>query len=175
VSGSQYEEIESLLGFFSNTLALRTDLSGDPTFTELLARVKLSTLGALAHQELPFEKLVEALNPERTRSHSPLFQVLFGYDVTGAETRSLAGAPVERLRVPGWEWSRFDLSIVLHDLPDGSLRAQVGYSTDLFDQTTIERMLGHFERLLAGVGDRPTQLISRLPLLTDDEHRLMLG
>jgi amino acid adenylation domain-containing protein len=175
VSGRQYEEIESLLGFFSNTLALRTDLSGDPTFIELLARVKLSTLGALAHQELPFEKLVEALNPERTRSHSPLFQVLFGFDVSGAETRNLAGAPVERLRVPGWEWSRFDLSIVLHDLPDGSLRAQVGYSTDLFDQTTIERMLGHFETLLAGVGDGPTQLISRLPLLTDDEHGLMLG
>ena len=175
VSGRQHEEIESLLGFFSNTLALRTDLSGDPTFTELLARVKLSTLGALAHQELPFEKLVEALNPERTRSHSPVFQVLFGYDVIGSETRTLAGAPVERLRVPGWEWSRFDLSIVLHDLSDGSLRAQVGYSTDLFDHATIERLLGHLDTLLAGAGEHPGQRISRFPLLTEDEHRLMLG
>jgi amino acid adenylation domain-containing protein len=175
VSGRHYEEIESLLGFFSNTLALRTSLSGDPTFIELLARVKLTTLGALAHQELPFEKLVEALNPARTRSHSPLFQVLFGYDVVGSEPRALTGAPVERLRVPGWEWSRFDLSIVLHDLPDGSLRAQVGYSTDLFDHATVERALGHLTELLAGVGEDPGRPISRLPLLTEHEHRLMLG
>src|SRR5207302_6467672 len=81
VSGRHLEEVQPLLGCFSNTLALRTDLSGDPTFTELLSRVKLTALGALAHQELPFEILVEVLGPDRARSHSPIFHVLFGYDI----------------------------------------------------------------------------------------------
>ena len=110
VSGREHEETASLLGYFSNTLALRTDLSGDPTFAELLARVKLTTLEARAHQELPFEKLVEVLNPARDQSHSPIFQVLLGFDVA-QDAPTLAGHTLEQLPVPGWQWSRFDLSI----------------------------------------------------------------
>ncbi|MDQ6818321.1 MAG: condensation domain-containing protein, partial [Actinomycetota bacterium] len=112
-SGRHHEEISSLLGFFSNTLALRSDLSGDPTFSELLGRIKLTTIEAQIHQELPFEKLVEALNPDRAQSHSPVFQVLLGYDVAPARPPSLRGHTLEQLSPPGWSWSRFDLSIVL--------------------------------------------------------------
>src|SRR4051794_527284 len=133
-SGRHYEETEFLLGYFSNTLPLRTDLSGDPTFAELLGRVKVTTLEALTYQELPFEKLVQVINPERAKSHSPLFQVMFGYDVVGSDQRTLAGVPAERLPIPRWEGARFDLSIVLRELPDGSLNMHLGYSTDLFDQ-----------------------------------------
>jgi amino acid adenylation domain-containing protein len=172
-SGRHHEETEKLLGFFSNTLALRTDLSGDPTFTELLGRVRATVLGALAHQELPFEKLVEVVNPERSRSHSPLFQVLFGYDIAAA-AQTVGGHELERLPVPGWNWSRFDLDMVLRDNPDGSLRADVGYSSDLFDSRTIDRLLGHFQTLLQSVAADPDQHISRLEILTADERDLML-
>ena len=96
VSGRHHDETAKLLGFFSNTLPLRTDLSGDPTFAELLQRVKATMLGALAYQELPFEKLVEVLNPERSRSHSPLFQVLFGYDIVSTQPQRIAGHELER-------------------------------------------------------------------------------
>ena len=174
VSGRHYEEIAPLLGFFSNTLALRTDLSGDPTFAELLSRVRLTMLGALAHQELPFEKLVEVLNPERARSHSPVFQVLFGYDAVSSPQRTVAGAPAQKLPVPGWEVARFDLSIIVHDLPDGSLQIHTGYATDLFDAATIQRLVGHLETLLDAAGRDPERRLSRLPLLTDAERRLML-
>jgi amino acid adenylation domain-containing protein len=174
VSGRHHEEIAPLLGFFSNTLALRTDLSGDPSFAELLERVRETMLGALTYQELPFEKLVEELNPERARSHSPIFQVLFGYDIVGSRRRSLAGASAEQVPVPGWESARFDLSIIVHDLPDGDLHLNVGYSTDLFDSTTIERLIGHLRTLLEAAGRDPDQRLSRLPILTEQERRTML-
>jgi amino acid adenylation domain-containing protein len=174
VSGRQYEETADLLGFFSNTVALRTDLSGDPTFTELLHRVKATVLGALAHQELPFEKLVEVRNPERSRSHSPLFQVLFGYDIASPEPQRIAGHELEPLPVPGWNWSRFDFEMVLRDTPTGSLHAYVSYASDLFDPSTIDRLLGHFQTLLRSVAADPEQHISRLEILTTHERQLML-
>jgi amino acid adenylation domain-containing protein len=174
VSGRHHEETAELLGFFSNTLALRTDLSGDPTFAELLQRVKTTVLGALAYQELPFEKLVEVLNPERSRSHSPLFQVLFGYDIVSTQPAQIAGHELEPLPIPGWNWSRFDFSMVLRDTPGGSLHTHVGYASDLFDSSTIDRLLGHFQTLLASVASDPEQHISRLELLTPHERRLML-
>ena len=98
ISGRHHEELEPLIGFFSNTLVLRTDLSGDPTFGELVGRVKVSSLSAQAYQELPFEKLVEALNPERTTSYSPLFQVLLGFDVAPSAEPTLAGTTLEGCR-----------------------------------------------------------------------------
>jgi amino acid adenylation domain-containing protein len=173
VSGRQHEEIATLLGFFSNTLALRTDLSGDPTFAELLARVKRDTLEARAHQELPFERLVEALNPERSQSHSPIFQVLFGFDVP-APAPTLAGHTLEQLPVPGWHSSRFDLSIVVREREDGSLHAQLEYSTDLFEASTIERLIGHYKTLLGAAAVDPRQRISELALLVPAERRQML-
>ncbi len=166
VSGRHYEEIGPLLGFFSNTLALRTNLGGDPTFSELLARVKVTLLGGLAYQELPFEKLVQELNPERARSHSPIFQVLFGYDVVSGREQEFAGALARREEaMPGWESARFDLSIIVHDRPDGSLHLHVGYSTDLFDAGTILRLLGNLRAVLAGASGRPDRPISELELL----------
>jgi amino acid adenylation domain-containing protein len=174
VSGRHREEIAPLLGFFSNTLALRTDLSGDPSFAELLERVRETMLGALAYQELPFEKLVEVLNPARARSHSPIFQVLFGYDIVSSRQRSLAGATVEQVPVPGWESARFDLSIIVHDLPGGGLHLNVGYATDVFDRSTIERLIGHYTTLLDAVGHDQGQRLSALPILTARERETML-
>jgi amino acid adenylation domain-containing protein len=174
-SGRHHEETADLLGFFSNTLALRSDLSGDPTFAELLQRVKIGVLEAQAYQELPFERLVEALNPQRSRSHSPVFQVLLGYDVSPSQPPALAGTALEQLPVPGWRWSRFDLSIVLRDLPDGSLRAQVEYATDLFDTATIERLIGHYKTLLGAVGSDCERPLSELPILTALERDTMLS
>ncbi len=173
-SGRHHEETAHLLGFFSNTLAMRTDLSGDPTFETLLQRVKATILEAQIHQELPFERLVEALNPQRSQSHSPIFQVLFGYDVAPAQPPKLAGRELEALAIPGWQWSRFDLSIVARELPDGSLRAQLEYATDLFDATTIERTIGHYTTLLSAVCRDAGQPLSRLALLTDEERHTML-
>ncbi|MDQ6606641.1 MAG: amino acid adenylation domain-containing protein [Actinomycetota bacterium] len=173
-SGRHYEEVTHLLGCFSNTLALRTDLSGDPTFAELLSRVKETSMEAQIFQELPFEKVVEALNPERAQSHSPVFQVLLGYDVAPAQPPELAGRPLQRLPVPGWEWSRFDLSIILRDLDDGALRGELEYTTDLFDSSTIERFIGHYRTLLEGVLRDPQQRISELPLLTAREREQVM-
>jgi amino acid adenylation domain-containing protein len=172
-SGRHHEETARLLGFFSNTLALRSDLSGDPTFAELLQRVKATTLEAQIHQELPFEKLVEALNPHRSQSYSPVFQVLLGYDVSSEPPR-LAGMVLERLPVPGWQWSRFDLSIVLRELADGSLQAQLEYATDLFDGSSIDRLIGHYATLLEAVGRDCERRLSTLPLLTTGERDLLL-
>jgi amino acid adenylation domain-containing protein len=173
VSGRQHEEIAPLLGFFSNTLALRTDLSGDPAFAELLARVKLGTLEARAHQDLPFEKLVEVLNPKRSQSHTPIFQVLFGFDVASGAPK-LAGCTLEQLPVPGWEWSRFDLSIVVRERQDGSLKAQLEYATDLFEAGTIERLIGHYQTILSSVAAGPDQRLSELSILMPAERRQML-
>jgi surfactin family lipopeptide synthetase A len=173
VSGRQHEEIAPLLGFFSNTLALRTDVSGDPTFADLLARVKLDTLKARAHQELPFERLVEALNPDRSQSHTPIFQVLFGFDVA-APAPTLNGHTLEQLPVPGWHSSRFDLSIVMREREDGSLHGQLEYSTDLFEASTIERLICHYKTLLGAAVEDPRQRISELALLAPAERRQML-
>jgi amino acid adenylation domain-containing protein len=173
VSGREHEETASLLGYFSNTLALRTDLAGDPTFAELLERVKATTVEARAHQELPFEKLVEVLNPERNQSHTPIFQVLLGFDIA-PDAPTLADSTLEQLPVPGWQWSRFDLSIILREREDGSLHAQLEYATDLFDASTIERLIGHYRTVLAAVGRGPEQRLSELPILTSAERALML-
>ncbi|HLJ02693.1 MAG TPA: amino acid adenylation domain-containing protein [Solirubrobacteraceae bacterium] len=173
-SGRQYEETTGLLGFFTNWLVLRTDLSGDPTFAELLSRVKLTTLEAQIYQELPFERLVEALNPERVQSHSPLFQVLFSHDIAPAESPRIAGRVLEQMPLPGWEWARLDLSVFLRELPSGDIQATLEYATDLFDDSTIARMFGHYTTLLEGVLRDPGQRLSQLPLLTAAERELML-
>src|ERR687885_401863 len=146
IANRNRHEIEGLIGFFVNSLVLRTDLSGNPTFLELLGRVREVALRAYAHQDLPFEKLVEELHPERNLSYHPLFQVVF----------SLQNTPIEALELPGLTLSRldfdnpsakFDLEFHMWESPEG-LRGQVVYSTDLFDDTTITRMLGHFQTLL---------------------------
>ena len=171
VAGRRQRETEELIGLFVNTLVLRTDLSGDPVFTELLARVREVTLGAYAHQDVPFEQLVSELHPERSLAHSPLFQVML----------VLQNAPAGALHIPGLEpepldvasgASKFDLTVTL--LEDGAELAGVAeYNPDLFDAATIRRLTGHFEVLLraaAGPGGR----LSELPLLTAPERRQLL-
>jgi amino acid adenylation domain-containing protein len=175
VSGRHHDEVQSLLGYFSNTLAVRCDLSGDPAFSELLARVKTTMLEAQIFQELPFEKVVEVLNPERAQSHSPIFQVLLGFENAPSKAPTLGGASLHVLPVPGWEWSRFDLSIVLGEEHDGSLRVDVEYATDLFDAATIARLVEHLRTLLQGAADNAGCRLSELPILREAERRKLLS
>ncbi len=168
-------ELEGLIGFFVNALALRGDLSDDPSFERLLDRVREESLGAYDHQDLPFEKLVHELQPERDLSRSPLFQVLL----------QLQNAPVERLELPGLVLSpvtressnaKFDLILNLFEGPfeNRALFAQWRYRTDLFDRSTVERMGRHLAGLLAAAADDPGRPISRLPLLAPGERHQLL-
>jgi len=172
IANRNRSEIEGIIGFFVNSLVLHTDLSGNPTFRELLNRVREVTLGAYAHQDLPFEKLVEELHPERDLSRHPLFQVVF----------SLQNTPIEALELPGLTLSLFefdsktakvDLEFHLWRGLEG-LKGQVVYSTDLFDQSTITRMLGHFQTLLESIVTNPEQRLSDLSLLTVRERQQLL-
>lgn len=165
-------ELEGLIGFFVNSLVLRTDISGNPTFWELLERVRDLTLAAYAHQDLPFEKLVEELRPIRDSSRNPLFQVVF----------ALQNTPVEVLKLPGLTLSlfpfetgtaRFDLEFHVCKYLD-TLKCTVVYSTDLFEPATITRMLGHFQTILAGIVANPGQQVANLPLLTAEERHQLL-
>jgi amino acid adenylation domain-containing protein len=165
-------EIEGLIGFFVNTLVLRTDTSDNSTFRELLRRVREVTLGAYAHQDLPFEQLVEELQPQRDLSHAPLFQVMF----------VLQNAPMSELELPGLTLSslesnsgsaKFDLTLYLEETASG-LRGTWEYNTDLFEAATIERMTAHLQTILEGIVANPEQHLSDLPLLTEAERQRLL-
>jgi len=164
-------ELERLLGFFVNTLVLRTDLSGDPSFRELLRRVREVALEAYAHQEVPFEQLVEALGVGRDLSRTPLFQVLLVFQNAPLPALEFGGLTVSPVYVDN-QTSKFDLSLYLTETPDG-LSAAMEYSTDLFDHATIVRLAEHFQTLLAGVAADPDQRLSALPLLTESEAQLL--
>ncbi|HYH82011.1 MAG TPA: amino acid adenylation domain-containing protein [Longimicrobium sp.] len=172
VAGRMRSEVEGLIGFFANTLALRTDLSGDPAFRELLRRVREATLGAYEHQELPFERLVAELAPERSLSHTPVFQVTISVDGERPSELAFAGASVAPLEVVQ-PVSRFDLSLFVVQSA-GAWRAAAYYRTDLFDRATLERMLGHLERVLEQVAADPDVRLSALELPGRAERRLVL-
>ncbi|HEU4884734.1 MAG TPA: amino acid adenylation domain-containing protein, partial [Longimicrobium sp.] len=172
IAGRTRGEVEELIGFFVNTLVLRTDLSGDPRFREVLGRVRAVTLGAYEHQEVPFEKLVAELQPERSLSHSPLFQVMFTLQDAGGPGGGLAGLKVGGVG-EAMEVAKFDLSLALAATPRG-LRGALNYSTDLFDRGTIERMLGHLERVLEQVAADADVRLSRLELLGEAERALVV-
>ncbi|MEG3890353.1 amino acid adenylation domain-containing protein [Microcoleus sp. Z1_A1] len=165
-------EIEGLIGVFVNTLVLRTDVSGDPTFRELLQRVREVTLGAYAHQDLPFEKLVEELQPDRSLSYNPVFQVMFQLQNNPMPPLDLPGLTLSLLDVET-NTTQFDLSLDLEELGE-RLQASVEYSTDLFDRATITRMLGHLQTLLEGIVPNPEQRLWSLPLLTAVEKQQLL-
>ena len=165
-------EIEGLIGVFVNTLVLRTDVSGDPTFRELLQRLREVTLGAYAHQDLPFEKLVEELQPERSLSYNPVFQVMFQLRNNPMPPLDLPGLTLSLLEVET-NTTQFDLSLDLEEVGE-RLQASVQYSTDLFDRATITRMLGHLQTLLEGIAANPEQRLSSLPLLTAAEKQQLL-
>ena len=172
IAGRNQLETEGLIGFFVNTLALRTDLSGDPTFAELLARVREVTLGAYAHQEVPFEKLVEEFRPERDLGHSPLFQVMFALQNTKPVDLALPGLTVSSLETPR-STTKFDLSFVLVDTEAG-LTGELEYNTDLFDRATVQRLLEHFSTLMARVVAAPDERLGDVSLLGDEERRTLL-
>ena len=172
IAGRNRAEVEKLIGFFVNTLVMRTDLSGDPSFRELLARVRETAMGAYAHQDLPFEKLVEELRPDRDLSRNPLFQVMLVLQnlPTGSQKLGDIDATPFGAGVPS---AKFDITLIASEVSDG-LRVTIVYSTDLFDAATIERMLGHFEVLLEGVVEDPATRVSQLPLLTEEEEQKLL-
>ncbi len=171
VANRNREETEGLIGFFVNTLVLRTDFSGEPTFRDLLARVREVVLGAITHQDVPFEKLVEELQPQRSTSHSPLFQVVFAMDYAPANAQ-LAGLRHDRVDFD-IGISKFDLNLTIEERPDG-LHGTVEYNTDLYDAATIARMMGHFERLLVAIVADPGQRISALSLLGEAERNQLV-
>ncbi|HEY7574850.1 MAG TPA: condensation domain-containing protein, partial [Thermoanaerobaculia bacterium] len=172
IAGRHRRETEDLIGFFVNTLVLRADLSDDPAFETLLRRTRDGALGAYAHQDLPFEKLVEELRPERSLSRTPLFQVMFELDNAPGEPLALPGVDVAPMELPDSS-AKFDLRLLAIGEGD-RLELVFEYATDLFDAATIERMAATFERLLEGVVADPAQAVSRLPLLSDREARTLL-
>ncbi|HEY4593189.1 MAG TPA: amino acid adenylation domain-containing protein, partial [Thermoanaerobaculia bacterium] len=176
VAGRGQLRTEGLIGFFVNTLVLRTDLSGAPTFAELLARVRETSLAAYAHQDLPFEKLVEELHPQRDLSYAPLYQVSFVLDSDPLPALRLGD--VEATLWPlETEIEKFDLSLTLGVGAEG-LSGAIGFRSDLFDGTTIERLAGSFARLLAGAVAAPPlflqQRLPELPLLSAEERQQLL-
>jgi non-ribosomal peptide synthetase component F len=160
IANRNRSETEALIGFFINTLVLRTDLSGNPSFRKLMQRVRETTLGAYVHQDLPFEKLVEELQPERSLSHTPIFQI---YSL-------LQNAPVDELGLPGLNLtllqtehatSKFDLSLVMSE-EAGELERCSEYNSDLFASGTITRMAEHFQTLLDGIAADPSRPLSEV-------------
>jgi len=168
-----HRQIESLIGFFVNTLVLRIDLSNNPRFEELLRRVRQVALDAYTHQDIPFEKLVEELQPERNISHTPLFQVMFVLQNAQMDTLQLSAlslTPIARENVT----AKFDLTLSMRETAQG-LAGRLEYNTDLFEPATITRMVGHFQTLLEGIVKSPQQPIAELPLLTETEYQQLMA
>jgi natural product biosynthesis luciferase-like monooxygenase protein/amino acid adenylation domain-containing protein len=172
IAGRTRVETENVVGLFLNTLVLRGDLSGDPSFRELLKRIRQTALDAYAHQSIPFEKLVDAVQPERDLSRSPLFQVMFVLQNEPLPPLELAGLKTIPLAVHSGT-AKFDLLISLEETAD-SLAGFVEYNTDLFEEHTIQRMVGHFETLLASIFANPQQRVSQLPMLPEGERSQLL-
>lgn len=165
-------ELEGLIGFFVNTLVLRTQLESSLSFQNLLSRVKQVALAAYTHQDLPFEKLVEALQPERDLSYSPLFQVSFVLQNGLTQTIALPDLTLS-LKELDTQTATFDLTLFLEETPQG-LIGTVEYNTDLFRDSTIARLIGHFQTLLEGIVIDPTRSLSSLPILTSAEQHLLV-
>nr|AEU11003.1 NpnC [Nostoc sp. 152] len=172
IANRDRSETEELIGFFVNTLVLRTDISGNPSFNELLPRIREMALGAYAHQDLPFEMLVEALQPERDLSHTPLFQVMFTLQNAPISTVELTGLNISPLPIES-ATAKFDLTLAMENTANGLIGAWE-YNTDLFDSSTIERITGHFVTLLEAIVTNPQERISQLPMLTTSEQQQLL-
>jgi len=172
-AGRNRTEVENLIGFFTNTLAIRSEVKRELTFVELLENVKKTTLDAYAHQDFPFDRLVEELRPERDLSRTPIFQVSITMHNAVSETLELNGLAATQLLIEA-EASKFDLSLEITE-KNGELHCVFEYCTDLFDETTIQRLARHFESLLTGICSDPNQLIAKLPLLTPTEQDQILN
>ncbi|NMG07610.1 non-ribosomal peptide synthetase [Brasilonema sp. UFV-L1] len=172
ITNRNRSEIESLIGFFVNTLVLRTIFEANPSFENLLAQVRETTLKAYEHQDVPFEQVVEALQPQRSLSHSPLFCVMF----------VLQNTPMSELELPGCTWcelnpestiARFDLTLSITETSE-ELVGSWEYNTDLFDRSTIERMAAHFQNLCSAIVENPVATVGELPLLSEAERHQLL-
>jgi len=165
-AGRNEVELEHLIGFFANTLILRADPAAEGSFRQLLRQARASTLEALAHQVVPFEKLVEALHPDRTINRNPLFQVMFVFQNFPRQKLELPGLVLQEIELEGG-LAKFDLTLEIIDLE--SLHCTFEYDSDLYDASTIERMAGHFARLVEGAIAAPDDKIAKLPLLSAGE------
>ena len=172
IANRSHVELEEVIGFFVNTLVMRTDLSGNPTFLQVLTKVRHVCLEAYAHQDVPFEKVVEELEPERDLSRSPLFQVMLVLQNAPREQRELAGMSVKPLAVES-TISKFDLTLSVVQTEQG-LHCALEYSTDLFEAETITCMLDHWQTLLQGVVQTPQARLFDLPVLTESEREQLL-
>ena len=172
ISGRNKIETEDLIGFFVNTLVLRTAISGEMNFRELLARVREVTLSAFAHQELPFEKVIEELHPERTAGQLSFLQVMFSLQNSAPNNFQLSGLQSEFLEIES-HTAKFDLTFVVREKQNG-LALLAEYNTDLFEGETVTRMLKHYAQLLESIVENPDEKVSRLRFLTKDEQRQLL-
>ncbi|MFN6534745.1 MAG: amino acid adenylation domain-containing protein [Nostoc sp. EkiNYC01] len=173
IANRNSKSVEQLMGFFANTLALRGDLSGNPSFAEFLAQVRQTTLSAYAHQDLPFEMLVEKLQPERDLSRNPLVQVVFSLQNAPQSASNLSGLNIQNIALPIDIKARFDLEVNFWETP-GGLEGSWCYNTDLFDATTITRIAQHFETLLQAIVANPKARVFELPLLSPAERHQLL-
>ncbi|WPN61791.1 non-ribosomal peptide synthase/polyketide synthase [Pseudomonas sp. P9_35] len=166
-------ETEGLIGFFVNTQVLNAHVDGQLPFERLLDQVKQSAMAAQAHQDLPFEQLIQALQPERSLSHSPIFQVMFNHQTSGDAQARQMHLPQLRIEDLVWEGrtAQFDLTLGTYETEQG-VAAELTYATDLFEAQTIERLARHWQNLLQGIVDAPQQRIGELPLLDTDQQRL---
>ncbi|QXE10353.1 amino acid adenylation domain-containing protein [Pseudomonas sp. AN-B15] len=172
VANRNRAEIEGLIGMFVNTLALRIDTSGEPSGEALLARVKAQTLAAQAHQDLPFEQVVDISKPVRSLSHSALFQTMLSWDNNDDPSLTLGDLTLEGVAGDS-HFVKFDLSLSLGDSHDG-IRGSLRYATALFDESTVQRFVGYFQRLLAALVNDDQVLLTQVPLLTTDERQRVL-
>ena len=172
IAGRNRVEIEDLIGFFINTLVLRASLSGNPTFGALLDQVKETAVGAYAHQDLPFEKLVEELQPQRDLNRNPLFQVMFQFQNTAPPQPNLNGLSTSRVKI-ATETAKFDLLLLVRE-QDDALLCIMEYNSDLFDGETIERMLNNYATLLESIVTDPDAHLADLPLLTTAQRQQIL-
>ena len=172
IAGRNHPETERLIGYFANTLVLRSDLSGEPSFKELLHRVRETTLNAYANQDVPFEKLVEELNPQRDISRSPLFQVMMIQQNAFQRDGVYKDVAVRPFELSG-STARVDLLLNVSEV-NGELRCAFEYNTDLYDASTIQRWLEHFHNLLAAIIADPSRRISELDFLSDSEKHTLL-
>ena len=172
IAGRTRSETEGLIGFFVNTLVLRSKLSGNPTFKELLAQVRETALQAYEHQDVPFEKLVEELKPERDQNHTPFFQVMFALQNVPRGNVEMAGLQATPVEVAS-SGAKFDIFAAFIER-DGEMMLRVEYSTELFAAASIERMLGHFQTLLEGIVAKPERSIDTYPILSEAEKQRLL-
>lgn len=172
VANRRRTQLEGLIGFFVNTLAVRVRLEDDTKVAELLQRVKEIMLGAYAHQDAPFEQVVEALQPARSLSHNPIFQVMFALQNTPRAPLQLPGLTLTQLEVP-IRTAKFDLAVSLYETAEGIV-GTLNYACDLFDPATTQRWVGCFESVLKGMVREPNSQVSRLPLMNEEENRRVI-